>query len=89
MTLWALRLGPADEARPYIQDISGFWRRDRWGSRDGVDYLASARQVVGPVLSVFGEGDALLGHPEGASRWARHLGAEGAEVRPVPEVLVA
>jgi len=73
-------MGPADEARPYIQDISGFWTRDLWGSRDGVDYLAAARQVTGPVLSVLGEGDALLAHPEGATRWASHIGEAGAEV---------
>jgi predicted alpha/beta hydrolase len=75
-----VRMGPADEARPYIQDISGFWTRDRWGSRDGVDYLAAARLVRGPVLSVLGEGDALLAHPEGARRWASHIGEAGAEV---------
>ena len=74
-----VRMGPADEARPYIQDISGFWTRDRWSSRDGVDYLAAARQVRGPVLSVLGEGDALLAHPVGAGRWAAHIGEDGAE----------
>ena len=75
-----LRIGPADEAKPYIQDISGFWLRDRWGSRDGVNYLETARQVSGPILSVLGEGDALLGHPVAASQWASHLGPDGAQV---------
>ena len=64
-----LRIGPADEARRYIEDICRFWTTDRWTARDGTDYLEAMRAVEGPVLSIVGAGDRLMAHPEGARRW--------------------
>lgn len=69
----AVRMGPVDEARPYVEDLVRFWRDDRWVSRDGADWLAGMAGVRRPVLSVLGAGDGLLGHPDGATAWARHL----------------
>ena len=72
-----LRVGPADEAGPYVADIVRTWRRG-WRSRDGRhDYFAGMGRVRGPVLNVVGRGDRLYAHPSGASRWtARIPGAE-------------
>ena len=73
-----LGIGPADEAKAYIADTCGFWLRERWASRDGVDYTAGMARVRGPVLSLVGAGDKLMAHPVGALSWVRL--ATGAEL---------
>jgi predicted alpha/beta hydrolase len=71
-----LKVGPADEAGPYVADIARFWR-DGWRSRGGVDYFAAMGRVEGPVLNVVGRGDRLYAAPDGARAWtARIPGAE-------------
>ncbi len=72
-----LKVGPADEAGPYVADIVRTWRTG-WRSRDGRhDYLGGMGGVRGPVLNVVGRGDRLYAHPSGASRWtARIPGAD-------------
>jgi|TARA_B100001964_G_C13934065_1_gene465899 hypothetical protein len=75
-----LGVGPADEARPYIEDLTRYWVEDSWSSTSGVDYLEAAKQITEPVLSVLGGGDELLGHFEAATRWAQRIGPHGAEV---------
>jgi pimeloyl-ACP methyl ester carboxylesterase len=71
----ALRMGPADEARPYVQDIRRFWTSRRWESADGRhDYLAGLRRVTGPILAIVGKGDRLLAHPIGARNWTECFG---------------
>lgn len=67
-----VRMGPVDEALPYVEDLVGFWTADRWASHDGVDWLAGMSRVSGPYLSVLGAGDRLMGHPVAARRWAEH-----------------
>lgn len=70
-----VRMGPADEAWPYVQDLTRFWFEDTWGSRDGrYDYLTALPEVQGPVLSVCGAGDRLMAHAEGARAFAERLG---------------
>jgi predicted alpha/beta hydrolase len=76
-----VRMGPVDEALPYVEDLVRFWREDRWASRDGEDWFAAMPSVDLPVLSVLGAGDRLMAHPVGATNWARRL--PGAEVRVV------
>jgi predicted alpha/beta hydrolase len=77
----ALGVGSAEEATPYVRDLRRFWRTGRWGSADGRDdWLALARALTLPRLSVLGAGDALLARPDGAVAWSRHLGPRGAEV---------
>ncbi len=79
-----VRMGPAEEALPYLRDLRRFWTEDRWASRDGrADYLAGQRRVGGPVVSLIGVGDDLMAHAEGARRWAAGIGAHGATVRVV------
>ncbi|MCA9695628.1 MAG: alpha/beta fold hydrolase [Myxococcales bacterium] len=76
----ALRIGTVDESADYARQLVRFWRDDRWRSRDGAcDYLAALQRVPGSILAVYSRGDRLLGHPEPAVRWARHL-PEDAEV---------
>jgi predicted alpha/beta hydrolase len=71
----ALRMGPADEALPYIQDIRRFWTSRRWESADGRhDYLAGLERVTGPILAIVGKGDRLLAHPVGARNWTECFG---------------
>jgi pimeloyl-ACP methyl ester carboxylesterase len=67
------RMGPAEEARPYIEDLARFWFEDRWRSRDGVDWLAAMATIHVPAMSIVGRGDHLMAAPEGAFAWARHL----------------
>ena len=66
----AVRMGPADEARSYVESLCRFWREGRWNSADGChDYLAGMPGVPGPVLSLVGAGDDLLAHRDGAWAW--------------------
>ena len=76
----ALRLGPVDEAAPYVGDLCRTWEENRWCSADGRhDYLACLSYVDGPVLAVTGAGDRLLAHTEGARAFVEHLGPGRAE----------
>ncbi len=65
-----LGVGTADEAAPYVRDLTRFWRRDVWGSRDGVDWGAALAARRLPVLTVAGAGDRWMCPPEGARRFA-------------------
>lgn len=69
-----LRMGPVDEALPYIEDLNRFWREDAWRSRDGQDFLANLPSVEGPVLCVTGSGDRLFGHVEGVRAFTERFG---------------
>lgn len=71
----ALRIGPVDEAATYAADIHRFWTHG-WGSRDGVDYLASLACVKTPVLSVLGVADTYLAADVAARAWVEHMGGE-------------
>lgn len=73
----ALRLGTADEARTYVQQLTGWARAARWTSLRGIDYSAAAQTITAPVLPLVGAGDwmctpsdaaAFAGHLAGASR---------------------
>ncbi len=66
-------MGPVDEAAGYGADLVRYWRSDAWTDRSGVDWLEGLSTVDGPMLAVVSDGDALLAHPEGAIRWARHI----------------
>jgi len=75
-----VRMGPCDEAAPYVADLRRTWQTDRWGSRDGrVDYTEAAADVNVPVLSVVGRGDKLLAHHIGAKNWFNAIGSERRE----------
>ncbi|MDF1562108.1 MAG: alpha/beta fold hydrolase [Deltaproteobacteria bacterium] len=75
-----LKMGPIDEAAPYVNDLARFWWEDRWGSAPGEDYLQAARAIEAPALCVFGRGDRLMAHEAGGRAWAARIGKEGAEV---------
>ena len=64
-----LRGGPADEASPYVRDLTRFWWRDRWAARDGTAWAERLHGFRGRILGVAGAGDALLAHPEGMRRF--------------------
>jgi hypothetical protein len=59
-----LRVGPCDESLPYVEDLCGYWFKDQWRSRAGVDWEAGLPAVTARVLSVTGRADRLLAHPE-------------------------
>jgi len=64
-----LRVGTADEARPYVRDLARYHRRG-WRSRDGrVRYRQHFQDVHCPVLCVTAAGDRFLAPPEYAARW--------------------
>ena len=70
-----LRIGPVDEAAAFVDDLTGFWVRDRWMAPDGFDWGAALAQVAVPCLSVLSDGDRWMAHPVAASAW----------IRPVPD----
>jgi len=70
-----LRVGPVDEAGGYGRDLHRFWTRG-WGSREGVDYLASLGTVTTPVLALLGRADRYLAAPVAARAWAECFGGE-------------
>ena len=69
-----LRVGPADEAARYVEELTGMWYQDSWPWHQGV------RSLTMPILSILGSGDRLLAHADGAVVWAAQLGPSGAEV---------
>lgn len=73
-----MRMGPADEAAPYVADLVRTFTSGRWMSDDGVhDYYANLARVRGPVLSLVGTADRLMANPEYVALWSEALtGAE-------------
>jgi predicted alpha/beta hydrolase len=53
----ALRLGTADEARSYVEQLTGWARAKRWTSLGGIDYLAAAGAIAVPTFAYCGAGD--------------------------------
>ncbi len=69
-----LRLGSADEAGGYVADLRRFYRDDRWGPRDGGDWLGGLADARVPaILSVAGAADRWLGHPDGVRAFTDHF----------------
>lgn len=59
-----LRMGTDAVALPYVRQFWTMWRTNRYESTDGaIDYREALGKVTIPVLSIAGEGDALLAHP--------------------------
>lgn len=77
----ALRVGTADEARTYVQQLTGWARSARWTSLRGIDYAAAAKTITTPVLPLAGEGDWMC-TPDDARAFAAHFTA-AAELRVV------
>jgi predicted alpha/beta hydrolase len=67
----ALRFGSDDESAPFMQGWTGWWRRDRWTSDDGVDYLAAMSALRVPLLSIASLGDHSFCTPSAAVRFAK------------------
>ncbi len=77
-----VRMGPAEEARPYVRDLARFLFSGVWGSGDGRhDYWRNLARVRGPVLALGGRADALMAHPEGLRRWTEGLTDAQVELR--------
>jgi predicted alpha/beta hydrolase len=69
-----LGVWPSDEASGYLRDLCRFWWQDRWGPRDGGDWLAGLPDAsTGPILAVVGAADRLLARPEAARLWVDHF----------------
>ena len=69
----AVRAGPADEALPYVRDLTRFWFTDSWSDREGREWTPLLRDVRIPVLSVIGRGDDLLAHHVGARTFVERV----------------
>lgn len=80
-----LRMGPADEAGPYVRDICRYHTSGRWMSRGGVDWYAGLPRVEGPILALVGRGDTLMAHPENVERWMSALVSAAWELRVLGE----
>ncbi|HEU0035473.1 MAG TPA: alpha/beta fold hydrolase [Kofleriaceae bacterium] len=68
----ALRQGTADEARTYIEQLTGWTRAARWTSLRGIDYGAAARAITTPVVPLAGAGDWMC-TPEDARAFAAQI----------------
>ena len=68
----ALRLGTADEAATYVEQLTGWSRAARWTSLRGLDYLAALATVTTPILPFAGLGDRMC-PPQDAAAFAGHL----------------
>ena len=53
----ALRLGTTDEARTYVDQLSGWARSGRWTTLRGLDYSAALAHIATPVVPFVGGGD--------------------------------
>jgi len=59
-----VRMGPEDEARPYVDQLVDCVKNKRWTTADGsYDYLEGLGRVRVPVLAIAGRGDRLMCHP--------------------------
>ena len=63
-----LRVGTADEALSYWEDLHRWVREDRWGSRKGLDYGTALSGMDCPLLHVVSQGDRLICPPAEALR---------------------
>jgi predicted alpha/beta hydrolase len=77
-----LGMGPADEAKPYVEDLVRTFTSGRWTSRDGAhDYYAGLPGVRGPILSLVGRADRLMAHPEYVRIWSERLTGAALDLR--------
>jgi len=64
-----LRIGSADEALPYYEQLRDCVRANDWRTRDGRSYLAQLPSLGVPLLAIAGAGDRLLGDPRCTARF--------------------
>jgi predicted alpha/beta hydrolase len=72
----ALRFGSDDESAGFMQNWTGWWRRDRWTSDDGrVDYMQAMSMLRVPLLSIGSLGDDSFCTPSAAVRFVKRAPA--------------
>jgi predicted alpha/beta hydrolase len=70
-----LRIGPVNEATPYVSDLVRFWRSGTWGPRGGEDYRRGGIRLEAPIVGVNGEADRLLAPLRDSAAWVGSLSA--------------
>ena len=68
----ALRIGPADEAATYVEQLTGWARSARWTSLRGHDYLAALESIDVPTHAFASTGDWMC-RPADAERIAGRI----------------
>ena len=68
----ALRIGPADEAATYVEQLTGWARSERWISLRGHDYLAALESIDVPTHAFASTGDWMC-RPADAERIAGRI----------------
>lgn len=68
-----LRIGPVDEARPYVSDLVRFWRSGVWGPTGAPDYRHGANGLKAPVLGVYGAADRWMAPLQDGEAWIGSL----------------
>ena len=64
-----MRIGPSDEARPYVEDLVRFWQSNAWTARDGTNWTQALQHCSVPIEVVVGRGDTLLARPMAVARF--------------------
>jgi len=70
----ALRAGNADEAKSYVEQLTGWSRARRWTSLYGIDYGAQLARIDVPAVAICGGADWMC-RPDDARTIADRVGA--------------
>ncbi|HTR51126.1 MAG TPA: alpha/beta hydrolase [Kofleriaceae bacterium] len=68
----ALGIGRADEARTYVEQLTGWSRTGRWTSQRGLDYLAALAAIDVPAVAIASGADWMC-RPADAARIATRI----------------
>jgi predicted alpha/beta hydrolase len=68
----ALRIGSSDEAKTYVEQLTGWTRAAKWTSLRGIDYLENLETIETRVLPFAGAGDWMC-TPRDARGFAEHM----------------
>ena len=70
-----LKIGPMDEAEPYIQHVFDAVEKGLWEDETGASYHAPMSEITFPLLHVLSEGDRVIADPESSSEFMAIVGA--------------
>lgn len=76
----ALRIGPENEPRGFVEQLTTWAREGAWRSRAGLDYLAQLERIDVPIWAASGDGDRLC-RPDDANVLVARLRGAGELIR--------
>ena len=75
-----LKIGPMDEAAPYIQHVFDAVEQGIWADEEGISYHPPMANIEFPLLHVLSTGDRVIADPESSTNFMKIIGAERSEL---------